>query len=174
MTPATFAACLLLSAQTHSVPAAVLIGIMRVEGGHVGQQVQNTNGSYDLGPMQVNTVWMPELARSWGVDQKTAYQWVRDDGCINVDVAAWILRRNLDQTGYLVGAIKNYHSATPALGVPYAQKVVAVMKRFGLIKNPAVASAAPAAAQLEAPDPGVRPTEISQTASSFPVDNPDD
>jgi hypothetical protein len=167
MTPATFAACLLLSAQVHNVPAAVLIGIMRVEGGHIGQEVLNTNGSYDLGPMQVNTLWMPELARGWGVDQKTAYTMVRDDGCINVDVAAWILRRNLDQTGYLVGAIKNYHSATPALGIPYAQKVVAVMRRFGLVKNPSVADATPS------PDQTSPATTISAETSS-PVDNPDD
>ena len=162
ITPATFAACLLLSAQTHSVPAAVLIGIMRVEGGHIGQQVLNTNGSYDLGPMQVNTTWLPELAHNWGVDQPTAYRWVRDDGCTNVDVAAWILRRNIDQTGYLVGGIRNYHSATPALGGPYAQKVVAVMRRFGLIKSPTLSDATPA------------PEQVNETETSSPVDNPDD
>ena len=135
MTPAAFAACLVMSAQNYSVPAAVLIGIMRVEGGHVGQQVLNTNGTYDLGPMQVNTSWMPELARYWNVDQRTAYRMVRDDGCVNVGVAAWILKRNINRTGYLVGGISHYHSATPSLGVNYARKVVAVMRRFGLVRD---------------------------------------
>jgi hypothetical protein len=135
MTPAAFAACLIIAAQNYSVPAAVLIGIMHVEGGHVGQQVLNTNGTYDLGPMQVNTTWVPELAHRWKVDQSTAYHWVRDDGCVNVDVAAWILRRNIDSTGYLVGGISHYHSATPGIGTNYARKVVAVMRQFGLIKE---------------------------------------
>jgi hypothetical protein len=85
--------------------------------------------------MQVNTTWVPELARRWKVDQNTAYHWVRDDGCVNVDVAAWILKRNIDSTGYLVGGISHYHSATPGLGTSYARKVVAVMRRFGLIKD---------------------------------------
>ncbi len=135
MTPTAFAACLVMASQTHSVPAAVLIGIMRVEGGHVGQAVPNTNGTYDLGPMQVNTSWLPELARRWNVDEKTAYHWVRDDGCVNVEVAAWILKRNINKTGYLIGGISNYHSATPVLGTDYARKVVAVMRRFGLIRD---------------------------------------
>jgi hypothetical protein len=135
MTPAAFAACLIVAAQTYSVPAAVLVGIMHVEGGHVGQEVLNTNGSYDLGPMQVNTTWMPELSRLWKVDQNTAYHWVRDDGCVNVEVAAWILHRNIERTGYLVGGISNYHSATPGIGTSYARKVVAVMSRFGLIQR---------------------------------------
>ena len=135
MTPAAFAACLIIAAQTQAVPAAVLIGIMHVEGGHVGQEVLNTNGSYDLGPMQVNTTWVPELSRRWKVDQNTAYHWIRDDGCVNVTVAAWILHRNIEHTGYLVGGISNYHSATPGIGTNYARKVVAVMRRFGLIQQ---------------------------------------
>jgi hypothetical protein len=135
VTPAAFATCLIIAAQNQSVPAAVLIGIMHVEGGHIGQEVLNTNGSYDLGPMQVNTTWMPELARRWNVDERTAYHWVRDDGCVNVDVAAWILRQNINKTGYLVGGISHYHSATPGLGTAYARKVITVMQRFGLVKN---------------------------------------
>ena len=58
------AACLMLAAQTYSVPPAVLVGIHQVEGGKVGQAVgPNDNGSYDLGPMQINTIWIPELAQ---------------------------------------------------------------------------------------------------------------
>ena len=61
------AACLMLAAQTYSVPPAVLMGIYQVEGGKPGQAVgPNSNGSYDLGPMQINTVWIPELAKKMG------------------------------------------------------------------------------------------------------------
>ncbi len=129
------AACLMLASQTYSVPPAVLVGIYKVEGGKVGQEVQNTNGSYDLGPMQINTIWMPELAGQWGVSEKTARKWVRDDACTNVSVAAWILRGHIDETGSLSQAIANYHSRTSHYGTPYKKKVVNVLQENGLVRT---------------------------------------
>jgi len=136
LTVQAFAACLLLAANTYHVPPAVMIGIMNVEGGRIGQEVgPNFNGTYDLGPMQVNTRWLPVLERTWQVNGATAKSWVRDDGCVNVHVAAWILRQKLDETGSLWKAIAAYHSSTPGIGAPYANKVVAVMDRKGLVKH---------------------------------------
>lgn len=130
---AVLAACLMLAAETYNVPPAVMVGIMNVEGGRVGQEVRNQNGTYDLGPMQINTIWMPELARYWGVEQSTARRWVRDNGCVNMHVSAWILRGRLDRTRNLYTAIAHYHSATPQFGGPYAAKVIRAMERHGLI-----------------------------------------
>lgn len=129
------AACLMLAAQTYSVPPAVMVGILQVEGGAIGQQVRNTNGSFDLGPMQINTIWVPELAEFWGVERATAAKWIRDDVCTNMGVAAWILRKHLDETGSLSQAIANYHSKTPSRGYSYKAKVVEAMRRNGLIRN---------------------------------------
>ncbi len=130
------ATCLLLAAETQGLPPAVLIGIMDVEGGRVGQQVgPNNNGTYDLGPMQVNSLWIPELAEAWGVDHKKAYRMVRDDGCVNVKVSAWILRKKIKEAGSLYGGIAHYHSATPGIGTRYAAKVIRAMDRRGLIKR---------------------------------------
>ncbi len=130
------AACLFLAAQTYSVPPAVLVGIYQVEGGQVGQEVgPNINGTYDLGPMQINTAWLPDLAGHWGVSTSTARHWVRDDPCTNVGVAAWILRTNLNQTNDLAQAIAYYHSHTPGYGQVYKQKVIASMTRYGLIRT---------------------------------------
>ena len=129
------AACLMLAAQTYSVPPAVMVGILQVEGGAIGQQVRNTNGSYDLGPMQINTIWVPELAEFWGVEQATAAKWIRDDACTNMGVAAWILRRHIDNTGSLSTAIAHYHSKTPSRGYSYKAKVIEAMRRNGLIRN---------------------------------------
>ncbi len=136
LTAQAFAACILLAANTYHVPPAVMIGIMHVEGGRIGQEVgPNVNGTYDLGPMQVNTRWLPTLQRLWKVDTATARSWVRDNGCVNVHVAAWILRQKLDDTGSLWAAIAAYHSLTPSKGIPYANKVIAVMDRKGLVKH---------------------------------------
>lgn len=137
MTPGAtvLAACLMLASQTYNVPPAVMVGIMQIEGGRVGQQVgPNVNGTYDLGPMQINTMWLPDLARYWKVDKTTAHSWVRDNGCVNMHVAAWILRQQLERTnGKLYSAIARYHSATPGIGDRYADKVIKAMSRKGLI-----------------------------------------
>lgn len=130
------AACLMLAAQTYSVPPAVLVGIHQVEGGKPGQAVgPNVNGSYDLGPMQINTIWIPELADKWGVSNNTALQLVKNDPCTNMGVAAWILRNHMNRTGNLSTAIAHYHSKTPKFGYPYKNKVVSAMKSKGLIRN---------------------------------------
>jgi len=132
MSPSVLAACLMIAAQQYTIPPGVLLGILQVEGGRIGQEVGNKNGSYDLGPMQINTIWLPTLSTRWKVDRSTARQWVRDDGCVNMGVAAWILRQRINQTGSLWGGIAGYHSLTPGIGSRYAGKVSAAMRRYGL------------------------------------------
>ena len=73
------AACLMMASQTYNVPPALMVGIYKAEGGKIGQEVPNKNGSYDLGPMQINTIWMPELADKWGVSEEKAREMVRDE-----------------------------------------------------------------------------------------------
>lgn len=130
-----FAACLLLAAETYQVPPAALVGIYHVEGGRVGQQVRNTNGSYDLGPMQINTIWMGDLSERWGVSRERAKKWVRDDPCTNVGVAAWILKGHLEETRNLAQAIAHYHSRTPHIGRRYRNKVIDRMYDNGLVRT---------------------------------------
>jgi hypothetical protein len=136
ITAQALATCLLMASNTYQVPAAAMIGIMHVEGGRVGQEAgPNVNGTYDLGPMQVNTHWLPQLSQLWHVNEHTARLWVRDNGCVNVHVAAWILRQKIVETGSLFGGIAHYHSATPGIGYAYAKKVVGVMERAGLVNH---------------------------------------
>lgn len=130
-----FATCLMMAAQTYSVPPQVMVGILHVEGGRLGQEVgPNINGTYDLGPMQVNSNWTGRLAQYWQVEPHVARAWIRDNSCVNLHVAAWILRQKLDDAGgNLFYGIARYHSATPAVGQPYAYKVIAAMEKHGLI-----------------------------------------
>jgi Transglycosylase SLT domain len=129
------AACLMMASQSYSIPPAVLVGIYKAEGGKVGQEVGNSNGSFDLGPMQINTIWMPELADEWGVSEDKARQLVRDDVCTNVNVAAWILRGHLNETQSLSQALAHYHSRTPQYGTKYKKRVISIMKENGLMKS---------------------------------------
>jgi soluble lytic murein transglycosylase-like protein len=92
--------------------------------------------------MQINTLWTKELAKEWGVSRGTAKRLIRDDPCTNVNVAAWIFRRNLNEAGSLRKAIAWYNSRTPSIGSKYRDKVIAEMKKHKLLpssqKNKAV------------------------------------
>lgn len=136
ITAQALAVCIFTAAQTYAVPPSVLLGILHVEGGRVGQAVKNTNNTYDLGPMQINTIWVPELARHWRVSEKTALRMVRDDACVNIGVGAWILRTKMNDTGSLYKGIAWYHSATPHLGSKYREKVMRAMKKYQLVRQP--------------------------------------
>ncbi|MDD5587411.1 MAG: lytic transglycosylase domain-containing protein [Alphaproteobacteria bacterium] len=130
------AMCLIDASHAYEVPPAVMIGILHVESGRVGRESgPNDDGSYDLGPMQINTLWVPELARAWRVPERKARAVLRDDGCMNVKVAAWILRKNIKDAGSVYGGIKRYHSTTPIHGSRYAAKVYAAMEEKGLIRR---------------------------------------
>lgn len=136
ITPQMLAVCIFTAAQTYVVPPSVILGILNVEGGRIGQAVRNTNNTYDLGPMQINTIWLPELASFWGVRQSEALRLVRDDACVNIGVGAWILRTKMNQTGSLTQGIAYYHSATPLLGHNYRKKVLNAMERYRLVRRP--------------------------------------
>lgn len=136
VTAQALAVCIFAAAQTYSVPPSVILGVLHVEGGRVGMASKNTNDTYDLGPMQINTIWMPELARHWGVSRETAHRMVRDDACVNIGVGAWILRKKINQTGSLYQGIAYYHSATPHLGTKYRDKVMRAMQQYHLLRGP--------------------------------------
>ena len=125
----------MLASQTYEVPPAIMVGILQVEGGRVGLESPNTNGTFDLGPMQINTIWVPELADKWGVSEDTARRWIRDDACTNMGVSAWILKTHYQETGSLSKAIQYYHSRTPKYGNAYRRKVVTAMAEKGLLKT---------------------------------------
>lgn len=129
------AACMMMASHTHEVPPALLAGIYKAEGGKIGQQVKNTNGSFDLGPMQINTLWIPELAEKWNVSHDTAHKKIRDDACTNIGVAAWILRGHIEETHSLSKAMTHYHSRTPKYGTKYKKRVLDLMKKNGLLKT---------------------------------------
>lgn len=129
------AACVMMAAHTYNVPPALLTGIYLAEGGKPGQAVSNTNGSYDLGPMQINTIWIPELAEMWNISEEDAKKRVRDDVCVNANVAAWILSQHVKETRNLVQSLQHYHSRTPKFGKKYKKRVIDLMKKNRLLKN---------------------------------------
>jgi soluble lytic murein transglycosylase-like protein len=128
--------CLLAAASTYDVPSSVLYSIMEVEGGETGTVSANTNGSYDLGLMQINSLWLPELAKHWGVDETEAAYRVVNDTCTNIDVASWILKKKIAEAdGSLINGIAFYHSRTPHLGRKYALKVYDTLEKNNFLEE---------------------------------------
>jgi hypothetical protein len=113
------------AAAFYHLPPRVLPSIQAVEGGRPGLIHLNTNGSADLGLMQVNTIWVGPLARYARMGQPAVAQRLIDDPCFSIAASAAIMRLYLNQAhNDLMVAIGNYHSHTPYLGSIYREKVV--------------------------------------------------
>jgi len=113
------AQCLNDASSSFALTPELLWAIKRVEtGAAMGAVVaRNTNGTTDVGWMQINSVWYPQL-RSMGIDPD-----LLDDPCLNMHVGAWILSAQIQRYGVLHG-IAHYHSANPRRGLAYADRVI--------------------------------------------------
>ena len=54
--------CVLDAARISGMPVAALFAILATEGGKTGEALSNRNGTWDIGPFQVNTIHFNELA----------------------------------------------------------------------------------------------------------------
>jgi len=123
--------CLLAAASAHRLPPAVLAILLNVEGGQLGRVSGNSNGTVDIGPIQVNEIWLPDLARHWHASVPDSFLALRDSFCANVEAGAWILRQSLDEArGDFWTGVGYYHSHDPATKAAYLRKVLAQVLRF--------------------------------------------
>ncbi|EAY62195.1 SLT [Burkholderia cenocepacia PC184] len=110
--------CLDDAAAFQHVSVALMRGIAQVESGMNPNAVNtNTNGTVDIGLMQINSTWLPTLARE-GITRESLF-----DACTNAYVGAWILSQNIRQLGPNWNAIGAYNSASPDKRLAYARKV---------------------------------------------------
>ena len=115
----------------HHLPPRALPSIQAVEGGRIGMVSPNTNGTSDLGLMQVNTLWIAPIARHTGQSEDVVRARLIDDGCFNIAAAGAILRLYLNEAGGdLMRAVGYYHSHDPLRGAAYRDKVVASASRL--------------------------------------------
>ena len=112
--------CSITAAVKYEVPANIVLAVAEKEGGKPGQWVKNTNGTYDVGPMQFNTSYLHNL-KPYGI---TAAD-VEQAGCYPYELAAWRLRSHiLNDTGDLWTRVANYHSRTPFYNARYRKGVM--------------------------------------------------
>lgn len=96
----------------------LLAAIRLTEGGQVGRITWNHNGTYDIGPMQINSSHLAQLQR-YGI----SYQALLLNPCQNIMVAAWILHSNLASSRSLWTSIGDYNSHTTAYNRQYQQRI---------------------------------------------------
>jgi hypothetical protein len=144
--------CIRQASAGHPWLEKTLWGLRDQEGGWIGAQVHNTNGSYDLGPLQINTWWVPKIALLVGRSQADVRGWLMSDPCFNAGAARWIFLSALKTTGDFWKAVGVYHSPTAWRQRRYAQNVAQHMqRRFGstLFVGPVANERASAGISLE-------------------------
>lgn len=115
--------CVNQAAVTYHVPATLIISVLGTEGGKVGSATPNTNGTYDYGPMQINSIWLEPL-KPYGITK----QQLQYDPCINVAVGAWILSTRIASSKELWHGVATYHSYGLPENVRYQTKVSRVYR----------------------------------------------
>lgn len=125
--------CIDEAAQAHGVDKNLIWAIKLKESAHrtdEGIRHVNENGSEDLGPMQVNSLWLPYLkARGIGREH------LMGGGCEGVHAGTMILSDLIRQYGPEEAA-GYYHSATPKFKEPYQADVVAMWHRLNQGESP--------------------------------------
>lgn len=112
--------CMVQAAHEYSLPVRGLVSIWLTEGGRIGTESRNTNGTTDHGPFQINTVWVNKLSAEFGVTQEM----LTSDFCMSARAAAYILRYEINQAnGSFWDGVGHYHSRTPKHKYRYISKV---------------------------------------------------
>lgn len=118
---ATRIVCSIAAAREYRIPANIVLAVAQQEGGQPGQWVGNTNGTYDVGPMQFNTAYLGDLKERYGITAAA----VATDGCYPYRLAAWRLRQHLvNDGGNIWKRVANYHSRTPSINADYRAEII--------------------------------------------------
>lgn len=110
--------CIHQAAYAYHVPVALILAIIKVEGGKRGTISKNKNGTRDFGIMQINSVWLEKL-RPYGFTPER----IQYDACANIWVGAWILSQHMKKSSEIWKSIGNYHSYTDKENKAYQWKV---------------------------------------------------
>lgn len=113
-------------AEAASVHPAVLAAYLLTENAPAGHIRKNSDGSYDVASMQVNSINWETFYKNYGIQPLR----LRFDGCVNLMAGAKLVRNAFDRHGkrgiddwstfYQVAA--EYHSATKKHNVRYQEK----------------------------------------------------
>lgn len=127
--PSEIAACIATAAYRYDLDPLLLLAVKYVEtADRTDTPIRyNKNGSWDIGLMQINTIWKDTLER-YGISYGDL-----ESPCKNIAVGAWILAGKIKQKGLWEG-VGAYHSQTPHLSRRYQTKVKAIWEELQRLK----------------------------------------
>ena len=97
-------ACWEEAASRYQVSSTLLYAIARTESALNPRAVgHSSNGTRDIGLMQINSAWLPTLSR-FGIGERDLFE-----PCVSIHVGAWILAGNIRRLGYTWDEIGRAH-----------------------------------------------------------------
>lgn len=121
--------CVTEAAAFHAVNDDILRAIIWQESSNRQQVVtSNSNGTVDVGLGGINSTHFNELAK-YGIAPSYLL-----NGCVNVYVAAWHYRKQVNAFGNTWAAVAAYHSRNPEYGIPYAELIKGHLRRWGVLR----------------------------------------
>lgn len=110
--------CIMQAAAHYQAHPDLIRAVLKTEGGAVGKIRWNKNGTFDMGPMQVNSVHLPELAR-YGITKEM----LTNDECLNIHIGTFYVQKNILQGKDFWHGVGSYHSKTPSKNITYQYQV---------------------------------------------------
>ncbi len=101
----------------HVSPALVRAIAQHESGMHARAVNVNADGSEDIGLMQINSSWLPTLAR-YGIGRAQLF-----NACVNAYVGTWILAANIREFGPSWRAVGAYNARSPQKQMIYAKAI---------------------------------------------------
>ncbi len=124
--------CIVQAAAHYNAHPDIVRAVLRAEGGRVGQVRKNKDGSFDMGPMQINSVNLPELA-SYGITQNMLV----NNECLNIHIGTYYLQKHIVTSSNYWNGVGKYHSKTPSKNTQYQYRVWGKLLQIRSEKAPA-------------------------------------
>lgn len=107
----TYAFCFNEAGKRYNVNPKLLESIAKVESSLNPKAMNrsNSNGTYDIGLMQINSTWLSKLSE-FGISEADLI----NNPCVNVNVGAWILSNNFATNGYNRNSLGAYNAGFSA------------------------------------------------------------
>ena len=115
--------CFLTASTQYNLDPWLLVAIARVESRMRPDAVRKyPDGSEDIGLMQINSLWLPQLAR-YGIGRQELLH-----HCTSIRVAAWMIATHFFRYGKSWQAFGRYHSTTPSIQARWVRLVVSELR----------------------------------------------
>lgn len=119
--------CIVRASRRYKIHPLVIKAVMLTEGGKLGTVMKNTNHTYDLGPMQVNSSNIPYLKKTFPT---ITFERLANDACANIIVGTYFLKTKIDDAGSFWRGVGNYHSKTPKHHKKYMARLLPIYRRL--------------------------------------------